>query len=81
MAEGAAAAAVGRLGCGAGWRAGALSEEDERSLRVALRARARQLGDPLDRSAAPGDVSVACPLLVAEVAYEQWHRLLVRSVP
>jgi len=38
-----------------------ISDED-RALRVALRARARQLGD--------------FDLLVAEVAYEQWHRML-----
>ena len=36
--------------------------DDDRALRVALRARARQLGD--------------FDLLVAEVAYEQWHRML-----
>ncbi|MFZ2502828.1 MAG: DNA methyltransferase [Nocardioides sp.] len=45
-------------------------------MRVALRARARQLGDSLDKSSDPGDVDVACPLLVSEVAYEQWHRFL-----
>jgi hypothetical protein len=45
-------------------------------LRVALRARARQLGDELEKSANPGEVGVACPLLVSEVAYEQWHRFL-----
>ncbi|MCV7176148.1 hypothetical protein H7H98_10370 [Mycolicibacterium sphagni] len=49
---------------------------DEKSLRVALRARARQLGDSLDKSSDPADVEVACPLLVSEVAYEQWHRFL-----
>ena len=42
-----------------------LSEEDRR-LRRGLRAKARQLGDQGDSLA----------LLVAECAYEQWHRLL-----
>jgi hypothetical protein len=48
-----------------------MSEEDRR-LRRALRARARQLGDfqePLAESA-------GFDLLVQEVAYEQWHRML-----
>lgn len=40
--------------------------DDDRALRVALRAKARQLGD--------GDGQVEG--LVADAAYEQWHRLL-----
>ena len=75
VAEGAAASALGRLGVGLRDAPGHLSG-GERSLRVALRARARQLGDQLERSDAPNEVWVACPLLVSEVAYEQWHRFL-----
>lgn len=75
VAEGAAASALGRLGLGLRDAPGHLSSE-ERTLRVALRARARQLGDQLERSDAPNEVWVACPLLVSEVAYEQWHRFL-----
>ena len=45
---------------------------DELRLREGLLARAIQLGDP--RSG--GTVGLAVPLLVGEVAYEQWHRLL-----
>lgn len=45
---------------------------EELGLREGLLARAVQLGDP--RSG--GSVDVAVPLLVGEVAYEQWHRLL-----
>src|SRR4051812_905561 len=67
VAEAAASAAVARLGVG-GTPAPAYLVEFERVSRRALRARARQLGDGL----AAGDVA----LLVREVAYEQWHRLL-----
>jgi hypothetical protein len=74
VAEGAAAAVVSRLGVGLRDAPGHLSES-ERSLRVALRARARQLGDALDATRS-ADVRVSCPLLAAEVAYEQWHRFL-----
>ncbi|MDI9548462.1 MAG: SAM-dependent DNA methyltransferase, partial [Chloroflexota bacterium] len=42
--------------------------EDQRSLRRALRAVARQLGE--------GSLSDGMPLLVHEIAYEQWHRML-----
>jgi hypothetical protein len=67
VAEGAASAAVSRLGVGVAPAPGYLGE-DERVLRRGLRARARQLGDDPD----VGEVA----LLVREVAYEQWHRLL-----
>jgi hypothetical protein len=67
VAEAAASAAVSRLGVGVEPAPGYLAE-DERVLRRALRARARQLGD----DPAAGGVT----LLVREVAYEQWHRLL-----
>src|SRR5712692_10573384 len=45
---------------------------DERRLRNALRARARQLGD--------GRVDRGRPLLVEEIAYAQWHRMLFARV-
>lgn len=41
---------------------------EQRQLRNALRAKARQLGD--------GSLSDGLNLLVEEVAYEQWHRML-----
>lgn len=41
-------------------------DEDDRQLRRGLRAKARQLGDEGER----------VDLLIAECAYEQWHRLL-----
>lgn len=44
--------------------------EDDNSLRLALREKARQLGD--DTSPSGADLTN----LVREVAYEQWHRLL-----
>jgi hypothetical protein len=75
VAEGGAAAALTRLGVGLRDAPGHLSLE-ERALRNGLRARARQLGDRLEVSGDPGDVWVASPLLVGEVAYEQWHRFL-----
>src|SRR5437016_395670 len=40
----------------------------ERGLRVAFRARARQLGG--------GNLGAGIPLVAEEVAYEQWHRML-----
>ena len=45
---------------------------DELGLREGLLARAVQLGDPQSG----GSVDIAVPLLMGEVAYEQWHRLL-----
>ena len=42
--------------------------KDQRSLRNALRERGRQLGS--------GDLSAGIPLLIEEVAYAQWHRML-----
>jgi hypothetical protein len=44
--------------------------DQQNELRLALRAKARQLGDD-DRTR-----GAALPLLVRDVAYEQWHRLL-----
>lgn len=76
VAEGGAASALTRLGVGLRDAPGHLTAE-EKLLRVGLRARARQLGDPLETDAhADTDVRVRCPLLVSEVAYEQWHRFL-----
>lgn len=72
LAEAAARVAVSHLGVADKVVAAHLSE-DERVLRRALRARARQLGDRLETA----EVNVKpCGLLIAEVAYEQWHRLL-----
>ncbi len=66
--EGAAIHEVNRLGVAAD-KAPAYLSEVERALRRELRAKARQLGDTV----ADGQ---HLPLLVAEIAYEQWHRLL-----
>jgi hypothetical protein len=71
-AEAGARSAVARLGV-VDARPGAHLTDDERRLRIALRARAGQLGDPLERAAAG---QTPCRLVVQEVAYEQWHRLL-----
>jgi len=46
----------------------ATMKEDQKSLRRALRAKARQLGG--------GDQPAGIPLLVEEIAYQQWHRML-----
>lgn len=45
-------------------------KDDDNALRLALREKARQLGDETAR----GGAELTC--LVREVAYEQWHRLL-----
>lgn len=42
--------------------------EEQRSLRRGLRAKARQLGS--------GDFPAGIPLLIDEIAYQQWHRML-----
>ncbi len=67
VAEVAAGSALSRLGVGVE-PAPAYLTEAERGSRRGLRARARQLGNDV----AAGVVT----LLVREVAYEQWHRLL-----
>ncbi|WNI14281.1 DNA methyltransferase [Actinacidiphila sp. ITFR-21] len=72
-AEASAASAVTRLGVGTD-RVPAYLSPRERALRRALRARARQLGDRLEHADGPGED--AYRMLVREVAYEQWHRLL-----
>lgn len=70
VAERAAAGVLTRLGVVEALVPAYLSEP-ERELRRGLRARARQLGDSVS-----GAVGSGLPLLVAEVAYEQWHRIL-----
>lgn len=72
LAEAAAESVVGRLGVGARVAPPHLTA-DERMLRRGLRARASQLGDLLDEASTK---VTSCRSLVAEVAYEQWHRLL-----
>ncbi|HRA76492.1 MAG TPA: N-6 DNA methylase, partial [Propionicimonas sp.] len=69
VAEAAAADELRRLAVADRARPGYLSE-DENGLRLALREKARQLGD--DTRADDADLT----LLTADVAYEQWHRLL-----
>lgn len=64
-AEAAARAAIGSLGVADKQVPGHL-DEGQRALRRGLRAKSRELGDP------EGSVE----LLVAEGAFEQWHRLL-----
>ncbi|EMY35395.1 hypothetical protein D477_004441 [Arthrobacter crystallopoietes BAB-32] len=67
-AESAARHEVVRLGVSQD-KAPAYLNAGERALRRELRAKARQLGDRVG-----GDSPL--PLLMGEVAYEQWHRLL-----
>jgi len=75
LAEAAARVALHRLAVDERDAYPSLNEE-QRALRVTLRARARQLGDPLDK-AQPDPASInTMPALVAECSYEQWHRLL-----
>ncbi|RXZ47569.1 SAM-dependent DNA methyltransferase [Agromyces fucosus] len=70
-AEAGAAAALSRLGV-MDAASPAYLTADEIDLREGLLARATQLGDPRTS----GAVEDAVPLLIGEVAYEQWHRLL-----
>jgi len=65
--ETAADAALNTLGLTTSQSYATLTSE-QRRLRVALRARARQLGD--------GSVEGGRHLLVEEIAYEQWNRML-----
>lgn len=65
--ETAAAAALNTIGLTTVQPYASLTAE-QRRLRVALRARARQLGD--------GSEEKGRHLLVEEIAYEQWHRML-----
>lgn len=45
--------------------------DNQRALRRTLRAKARQLGDPLER-----DAKAPMPALERELAYERWHQML-----
>jgi hypothetical protein len=67
LAEAAARAALARLGVEDAEAPAALAPE-LRGLRTALRERARALGG--------GERALGIPLLVEEIAYEQWHRML-----
>lgn len=68
-AQRAAEDALRALAVGEPSRPGYLSD-DQNKLRLALRDKARQLGDDTARAAAP------LTNLIHDVAYEQWHRLL-----
>lgn len=68
-AQRAAEDALRALGVGEPSRPAYLSDEQNR-LRLALRDKARQLGDDTARAGAP------LTNLIHDVAYEQWHRLL-----
>lgn len=70
VAEKGAGQALRALAVDAAEPAGALSAE-KRKLRVALRARGRQLGDALGR-----DNRQKLDHLLAECGYEHWHRML-----
>lgn len=70
ISEAAAAAALKHLGV-AQKDAPAYLTEPQRHLRRALRAKARQLGDPLEHE--PADPT---PALERELAYERWHQML-----
>jgi len=67
QSEAAAAHAIRRLTV-TDARPGAHLSEPERALRRELRSKATQLGDTADSDTAP--------LLIADIGYEQWHRLL-----
>lgn len=69
VAETAAASALRALAVDDTHRPEFLTDE-QNGLRLALRAKARQLGDDIQRR----DADLA--LLVRDVAYEQWHKLL-----
>ena len=71
IAEAAAKAALDQLGVGEAKPYSHLTEED-RELRVMLRAHGRQLGDVRDNSTEAQEID----RLVEEVAYEHWHRML-----
>jgi len=76
LAEDAARIALRRLAVDAGEPFSSMTAE-QRALRVTLRATGKQLGDMLERAQpdAAGRMETM-PGLVAECAYEHWHRLL-----
>ena len=63
--------ALTRLGISEGTAPSYLSES-ERKLRTRLRAHGRQLGDVLNRDSGKQETE----LLINEMAYEHWHRML-----
>ncbi|MBF0101464.1 MAG: N-6 DNA methylase [Desulfobacterales bacterium] len=71
IAEDGARAVLQQLGVGEAKPFNYLSE-DERNLRRRLRAHGRQLGDLRDSKTETQDIY----LLIEEVAYEHWHRML-----
>ena len=71
VVEEAARAALEQIGVGDGTAMSHLSDED-RALRRKLRAHGRQLGDNRDSKTGKQEVE----LLVEEVAYQHWHRML-----
>jgi hypothetical protein len=76
IAEEAARIALQRLAVDAPSPFASMTQE-QRTLRITLRAKGRQLGDTLDRAASdPSSRLDSMPALVAECAYEHWHRLL-----
>ena len=71
VSEAAARAALEQLGVGAASAYPHLSEK-ERELRIKLRAHGRQLGDQLSKDKKTQEIG----LLLEEVAYQHWHRML-----
>ncbi len=71
IAEAAAKAALDQLGVGEAKPYSHLTEED-RNIRIKLRAHGRQLGDVRDDNTETQEIE----RLVEEVAYEHWHRML-----
>ena len=71
IVEVAVAEALTRLGVSEGNAPSYLSEA-ERKLRTRLRAHSRQLGDVLNKDSGKQEVE----LLINEMAYEHWHRML-----
>src|SRR5687768_9512458 len=69
-----ATAALNRLGV-ADREAPAHLSADQKALRVKLRAKARQIGDPFDREERKGTFR-SLTKIIHEVAYEHWHRML-----
>ncbi len=71
ISEAAAKAALDQLGVGEAKPYSHLTEED-RKIRIRLRAHGRQLGDVRDDKTETQEID----RLVEEVAYEHWHRML-----
>jgi hypothetical protein len=73
-AEAGARAAVARFGVESGEKPRALSGRDQ-PLRLDLRAKAKQLGKA-KQTGVGEDWEHGCKLLIEEIAYSQWHRML-----